>query len=124
MKTKAEQNKSSQILAGFTDEQYTRYVEELTQVCGDDEPSEFLRLKAIERVRTIEVSEKAWELICSLQQYKIKLERLRAYLLPELAQQAKNVAAAAAQSISDLEAMKRSREMLGRIENEESENNS
>lgn len=52
-------------------------------------------------------------------QDKVKLGLLRAYLRPILMQQAKNVANAAAQSISDFEAMKRGREMLQRIENGE-----
>jgi hypothetical protein len=66
-----------------------------------------------------EVSEDEFSDACEIAQNLVKLGRLRAYLLPKLAQEAKNVASAAACSISDFEAMKRSKEMLNRIESEQ-----
>lgn len=65
-----------------------------------------------------EVSESDWNEAVAIAQDRVKLGRLRAYLRPKLAQEAKNIASAAANSISDFEAMKRGKAMLERIENE------
>ncbi len=65
-----------------------------------------------------EVSESEFDDACEAAMNLVKIGRLRAYLRPILTQQAKNVAQAAANGISDFEAMKRGREMLSRIENE------
>ncbi len=73
----------------------------------------------IDNVTIREVSNAEFDTVCNQAQELVKLGRLRAYLRPILAQQAKNIASAAARGISDFEAMKRGREMLARIENEE-----
>jgi hypothetical protein len=65
------------------------------------------------------VSEEQWKESVEAAQCKSRLGHLRRYLRPILAQEAKNIAQAAASGISDFEAMKRGREMLERIETEE-----
>lgn len=66
-----------------------------------------------------EVTEQEWTEACAVAQDRVKLGRLRAYLLPGLIQDSKNIASAAACSISDFEAMRRGKDMLRRIESEE-----
>ena len=56
-----------------------------------------------------EVNEHEWNDASAIAQDRVRLGRLRNYLLPQLAQEAKNIARAAAYSISDFEAMKRSK---------------
>jgi hypothetical protein len=65
------------------------------------------------------LSRSEWNKAVKVAQDKVRLGRLRRYLRPILAQQAKNIAAAAANGISNFEAMKRGAEMLRRIEEEE-----
>lgn len=70
-------------------------------------------------IRHKEVTAEEYESACEAAQNLVIIGRLRAYLRPILKQQAKNIAQAAASGISDLEAMKRAREMLSRIEDED-----